>query len=62
MEVIKEPSMQTVCRKCGCEFRFDKDDVKQHLYGRKGIAETCFRVNCPICKSIVVVWKKEENE
>lgn len=59
MEIIKEPNMQTVCHKCGCEFKFNKNDVK--LYGGSGRKGSwCYHgVICPICNTKFEVWKKE---
>jgi len=51
MEIIKEPNMQTICQKCGCEFKFDKENI--HRYG------CALGVNCPICKTVVKIWSKE---
>lgn len=41
MEIINMPEMQQTCTKCGCVFKFDKEDIE---YLRSGII-----VKCPIC-------------
>jgi len=58
MEIIKEPNMQTICQKCGCEFKFNKDEIAKYGgSGRKHIPKQYIGVICPICKTIIKLWE-----
>jgi ribosomal protein S27E len=58
MEIIKEPNMQVVCWKCGCEFKFTKEDIQEKGNNHKGVTTEWLSVNCPICNKENEIWKK----
>lgn len=66
MKIIKRGNVTTICTKCGCEFQYEKDDIKKSFsYTREDIG-TIFpfyrtiryelsSVECPQCGNKIEV-------
>lgn len=66
MKIIKRGNVTKICTKCGCEFQYEKDDIKKEVMSRRedvGIIFPCYRtvnyelsiVKCPQCGSKIEV-------
>lgn len=62
MKIIKQPNLVAVCKRCGCEFLFDKEDVYNATGGmRKGTPINPHKaVRCPFCDKSIKVF--EDND
>lgn len=64
MEIIKEPNCIVECPCCGCQFKFDKNDIYSATGGsRKGIPKNPHKaVLCPICNNSIPIWGTDRKE
>ena len=58
MTIIKEPVMEATCETCGCEFKYDKEDIKTKWRGtHKHPTSKYFYIVCPICNTGIHVFE-----